>query len=88
MALLTRKDTLSALVGQGKLRHKLDENNPGTRGDSRTILQSMEAGAAPFSERFDKRVGETYGCLKDMPGSIDISWGWVESKNNGADIAK
>ena len=56
-------------------------------GDSRTILQALEAGAAPFSEWFANRIGEIYDCLKELPGEIETIWAWVESKDNGADIA-
>ena len=46
----------------------------------------MEAGEAPFSEWLDNWFGESNDCMKDMPGKIEITWGWVESGNNGTGV--
>jgi hypothetical protein len=56
-------------------------------GDSTTVLQALKAGAAPFSEWMANRIGEIYDCLRDLPVGIEVIWGWVESRNNAADIA-
>ena len=56
-------------------------------GDSQTCLQALKAGATPFSEWFANRIGEIYDCMRDLPAGVEVIWGWVKSKDNGADIA-
>ena len=56
-------------------------------GDSRTILQALQSGATPFSEFFANRIGEIYDMIREIPGKVEVIWGWVQSSDNGADIA-
>ena len=56
-------------------------------GDSRTVLQALKAGAAPFSEWMANRISEVYDCFRDIPENVEVIWAWVASKDNTADIA-
>ena len=54
------------------LQEKIEQNF--MLGDSRSILHSLKAGAAPLNEWFANRLGEIYDCMATIPDTVPVTW--------------